>query len=154
MKKQLFLSSLILLITLPLFAFKSIENTQQVASSGKDTVQKEANSNVNPTNKIIKKTLIDNEPEVYRTIYTIQTGSFKNRTYAQGQFNSLMKLLDKKELDYLRIERLNAFNVVRLGKFEDYSTAVKLIKEIKPHISNAFILETYIKNNNIMKLYK
>lgn len=31
MKKQLFLSILILLITLPLFAFKSVENTQQIA---------------------------------------------------------------------------------------------------------------------------
>ena len=154
MKKQFLLSLLILLIILPLFVFKSIANPQQIAPADKDTVQQETNSNVNPANKILKESLIDNEHEVYRNIYTIQTGSFNNRTYAQGQFNSLMKLLDKKELDYLRIEHINTFNVVRLGKFEEYSTAVKLIKEIKPHISNAFILETYIKNNNIMKLYK
>ena len=87
-------------------------------------------------------------------VYSIQTGSFNNLTYAQGQFNSLMKLLDKKELDSLRIEHINTFNVVRLGKFEEFSTAVKLIKEIKPHIPDVFILEVYIKNVNITKRYK
>jgi cell division protein FtsN len=145
---------MILLIALPLYASNSIENTQQINSLGKETVQKEANGKINPTNNIFEKTLITNENEVYRAIYTIQTGSFKNRTYAQSQFNYLVNLLDKKDLDYLRIERVNTSNVVRLGKFEDYSTAVKLIEEIKSHISNAFILETDIKNNNIMKLYK
>jgi hypothetical protein len=122
--------------------------------SVKDTTQKEAESSINLTNKNLIKPSIDNEHGIYRTIYSIQTGTFKNKTYARDQYNSLMKLLDKKELDYLRIESINTFNVVRIGKFEGYSTAVKLIKDIKPHISRAFILETYINNDNIIKIYK
>jgi hypothetical protein len=60
----------------------------------------------------------------------------------------------KKEFNHLRIENIDELNVVRLGKFEGYSHALKLIKDIKQRISNAFILEAYMKDKNIIKLHK
>jgi hypothetical protein len=74
--------------------------------------------------------MIDNRNEAYRTFYTIQTGSFRNMMNAQRQFKTLIKLSYKKVFNHLRIERIDKFNVIRLGKFEGYSNAVKFIKEI------------------------
>jgi hypothetical protein len=125
-----------------------------ITLSGKDIIEKGAYNNISTENKIIEKSMVDNTNKAYRTFYTIQAGSFKSRMNAHHQFNTLIKLLDKKEFTHLRIENIDNLNVVRLGKFEGYSHALKLIKDIKPHISNAFVLEAYIKDENITKLYK
>jgi phage-related protein len=124
-----------------------------VSLSGKNTIEKRAEKNISTENKIIEKSIINDTNKAYRTFYTIQAGSFKNIIHAERQFNNLIKLLDKIEFNHLRIEKIDKFNVVRFGKFEGYSKALKLIKEIKPYISNAVILEAHIKDENITKLY-
>jgi tetratricopeptide (TPR) repeat protein len=119
-----------------------------------DALQKVTYNNIVAKSKTIGGSMLNNHNEAYQTFYTIQTGSFKNKMYAQRQFNTLIKFSYKKDFNHLRIERIDNFNVVRFGKYDGYSHAAKLIKEIKPYISNAFILEAYIKYENIIKLHK
>jgi hypothetical protein len=86
-------------------------------------------------------------------IYTIQTGSMISVTNAQKQFNSILQSLDKKELNFLRIEKIGKYHTVRLGKFENHATTEKFLQEIKPRLSEAIILKAYMRNENIIKLY-
>jgi hypothetical protein len=122
--------------------------------SGKEAIDKGAYNKISSENGITDKSTINNGNETDRTFYTIQAGSFKNMMNAQRQFNTLIPLSYKKEFNHLRIENIDELNVVRLGKFEGYSHALKLIKDIKQRISNAFILEAYMKDKNIIKLHK
>jgi hypothetical protein len=91
------------------------------------------------------------EPQL---VYTIQTGSFISMKYAGKQFNYLVKSLNKKRLDYLRIERIGRYNAVRLGKFDSHAAAEKFFRANKSHLSKAIILDAYIKDERIKKLYK
>ena len=86
-------------------------------------------------------------------LHTIQTGSFISVAPAQKQFNSIVQKLNEKELDNLRIEKIGKFYSVRLGKFKDYTTAEKFLKSIKPRLSGSIVMEAYIKDERIIKLY-
>ncbi len=86
-------------------------------------------------------------------IYTIQTGSMVSIIGAQKQFNSISQLLNKKELNFLRIEKIGKYHTVRLGKFENHATAEKFLQEIKPRLSEAIILKAYLKKERIVRLY-
>lgn len=88
------------------------------------------------------------------SIYTIQTGSFISIAPAQKQFDSIVQGLNEKELDYLRIEKIGKFYSLRLGKFEDYTTAKKFLQAIKPQLSTAIIMKAYIIDERIVRLYK
>lgn len=85
--------------------------------------------------------------------HTIQIGSFISITPAQKHFNSIVQKLNEKELDNLRIEKIGKFYSVRLGKFKDYTTAEKFLKSIKTRLSGSIIMEVYIKDERIIKLY-
>lgn len=102
---------------------------------------------------ILTKELKDNFPDSHRIIYTIQTGSLTNITDAMKELHSLLEVLNKNELDFLRIEKIGEFYTVRLGKFDDYNSAEKYFKEIKPQLSRAVILRAYMKDDRIIKLY-
>ena len=86
-------------------------------------------------------------------IYTIQTGSHTKKADAEEEFNSILQALNKKEHDYLRIEKIGKFYTVRFGKFDNYDNTEKFLKAIKPQLSTAVILKAYIKNERIIKLY-
>jgi hypothetical protein len=98
------------------------------------------------------KAITDNQ-NVYNTIHTIQTGSSLTLERAQKQLKFIAQRLYEKELDYLRIEKIGKFYAIRLGKFEDYKTAKKFLQDIKPRISDVIILNAYIKNERIIRLY-
>jgi tetratricopeptide (TPR) repeat protein len=85
--------------------------------------------------------------------YTIQAGSFIKVAAAQKQFNSIVQKLNKKELDNLRIEKIGELYSVRLGKFKDYPDAEKFLKSIKTRLSRSIVMEVYIKDERIIKLY-
>ena len=87
-------------------------------------------------------------------IYTVQTGSFITLEHAQKQFDSLIQRLDNKKLDNLRIEKINKYYSVRLGKFEDYAVAEKFLNAIKPLPSPAIIIKAYFIDERIVRLYK
>lgn len=99
------------------------------------------------------KAITDNQ-NVYNTIYTIQTGSFSEIERAQKQFDSIMQILNKKELEHLRIEKIDKYYCVRLGKFEGYTKTEKLLQVINPKISKAIIMEAYMIDERIIRLHK
>ncbi len=89
-----------------------------------------------------------------QSVYTVQTGSFDNEEAAQIQFDAIVKTLNAKDLDSLRIEKIGEIYSVRLASFKGYSFAEKLVKKIKPQFSKAFTIEAYIKDERIIRLYK
>ena len=86
--------------------------------------------------------------------HTIQTGSFMRVANAQKQFDSIVQKLNENELNNLRIEKIGKFYPVRLGKFKNYTTAEKFLKSIKPKLSGCIVIEAYIKDENVIELYK
>ncbi len=122
------------------------------SSTSKDILQKVTYKNFNNENKLIEKSMAGHQYE-FQVIYTIQTGSFIEIERAQKQFESIIESLDKKDLDYLRIEKVGEFYAVRLGKFDDYTAAEKFLEVIKLKHSTAIILKAYIKDERIMRFY-
>jgi biofilm PGA synthesis protein PgaA len=86
-------------------------------------------------------------------IYTIQTGSYVGENDARRYYESVEEKLNEHELDYLRIEEIGKFYAVRLGRFENYSQANKLLEAVKPRLSSAILMDAYIKNERIVRLY-
>lgn len=86
--------------------------------------------------------------------YTVQTGSFIVPDNAQKQFDSLKRKLDENELDYIRIEKVNKYYIVRLGKFENKSAAKNIFQVVKSQFPSAIILKVSIADENIARLYQ
>ena len=118
----------------------------------KNIIQERSDKNIDNTDNSIKKLKVDSQ-YASRTIYTIQTGSHTKKANAEEEFNSILQVLNKKELDYLRIEKIGKYHTVRFGKFENYATAEKFSQAIKLRLSSAIILKAYIKKERIIKLY-
>ncbi len=144
-----------LLFLIPSIIFLDITENKQDKYGIKESISESDNDdkNINTTYKPIRKLKVDSQ-YASRTIYTIQTGSIISITNAQKEFNSISRLLNKKELNFLRIEKIGNYHAVRLGKFEDYATAENLLKAIKSRLSTAIILKAYIKNGRIKMLYE
>ncbi len=91
-------------------------------------------------------------PDQKESIFTIQTGSYKNIASAEEQFGFLINVLDEKKLDYLRIEKIGRFYSVRIGKFKRRTEAVKFFNTIKPHLHGAYIMKAYFIMERVEKL--
>ena len=89
-----------------------------------------------------------------RTVYTVQTGSFKHIEDAQNQFDSMVQGLSEKYLEYLRIEKIGKYHTVRTGIFEDKGSAATFLQAVKSRFPSAVIQKAYIKGNRIKKLYR
>jgi len=119
----------------------------------KSVIEERSDNNIDAEDKLNGK-LKDDSKVTSRSVYTIQTGTYSNKANAQEQFNSLLQSLNKKDLNFLRIEKIGKYYTVRLGKFENYATAKKFIQEVKPDLSEAVILKADIKNENIIRRYE
>ncbi len=95
--------------------------------------------------------LIESSINSSQQIYTIQTGSFLKLERAQEQFDSMLQILNGKEFSFLRIEKIGKYYSVRVGRFTDYNEAEQFIIAAKPDLSNANILEAYIKEERIIR---
>jgi HEAT repeat protein len=124
-----------------------------VGKDENDVDKAEPVKNIESTNKLVEK-LRGDDKYVSRKIYTIQLGSFTKIEHAQHHFESIINVLNEKELDFLRIEKFGKLYAVRLGYFEDYADAKKSFRINKSHLSSAMVLNAYIKGNRIIKLYK
>jgi hypothetical protein len=108
----------------------------------------------NDTQEMIQHTEKKTENQyVNRLFYTIQTGSYARVKEAQKQFMSMIQRLYKKDLDYLRIEKIGKFYSIRIGKFDDYKTAEKSLRVLNPQLSTAIILKAYIKDERTISLF-
>lgn len=143
---------------------KRSRDIQTVNSSVQSQTAENGNSEENITSAIKKrepdiklpanKNNLRNNQYASPVIYTIQTGSHTKKASAEKEFNSIQQALNKKEHDFLRIEKIGKFYAVRLGKFDNYNNTEKFYKAIKPRLSTALILKTYYINNRIIMLYE
>lgn len=88
------------------------------------------------------------------SIYTIQTGSFLRTADAQKEFDSLVHVLNEKERDYLRIERIGKFYSVRLGKFEKMHEAEKFLHSVQQKVTTFLLMKAFYKEERIERLYE
>ncbi len=86
--------------------------------------------------------------------YTIQSGSFSDINDARRHFNAIQEGLYEKDLPHLRIEKVGVFYSVRIGMFEDYDTAEKLLKTNESQLNEAMILKAYVKDERIVALHE
>jgi tetratricopeptide (TPR) repeat protein len=85
-------------------------------------------------------------------VYSIQTGSFTDLSSAEKQFNLLKKGLKGKDADFLRVEKIGKFYSVRIGKFDDRSSAEALRKSALAVVSSAITMDVYFKEDRIVKI--
>jgi tetratricopeptide (TPR) repeat protein len=97
-----------------------------------------------------QKIFVKSEGQIF---YTIRTGNFADFIAARKQFYSIIRGLNGKKIDFLRIEKVGEFYSVRLGKFEDYTSAREVIRTVKPGIPAAIIIKAYVKADRIIRLY-
>jgi hypothetical protein len=129
------------------------KNKETQYINGKYTIERKSDTNIDNTNKFLEQIKVDDQFAT-RLIHTLQIYSEKRIADAQKQFNFILQSINKKNLNLLRIEKVGEYYTVRLGKFENYETAIKFHKEIKPRLSEAIIMKAYIKNERIVRLYK
>ncbi|HDH06577.1 MAG TPA: hypothetical protein ENH01_12885 [Nitrospirae bacterium] len=127
---------------------ESPEETVLIKENNETQEIKQYNETITET-----ETETDNENE-YQTVYTIQTGSFIRIRHAIEQFNSIIKILSEKNLDYLRVEKIGKFYTVRLGRFEDFTGGKAFLQTIKTQLPMAIILKSRIKDNSIIRTHK
>ena len=88
-----------------------------------------------------------------KSIYTIQTGSFLSIDDAQNQYDTLVKRLDGKIIDHLRIEKIGKYFSVRLGKFDNRDNAENSLSSIKERLPSFLVMKAYYKEERIKKIY-
>jgi hypothetical protein len=89
----------------------------------------------------------------YDLIYTVQTGCHGDFQEARQQYNSVIKSLDKKDFDFLRIEEIGRSYCVRVGKFNDNAQANKFYLLIKPLVTSALLMQAYILEDRIKTMF-
>jgi hypothetical protein len=96
--------------------------------------------------------LMNQDSEENSESYTIQTGSFLTIESARLHFDSITALLEEIDFDNLRIEKIGDLYAVRLGKYDNYFSAVGLLQKLIHKIDSAIILKAYIKESRIIEL--
>lgn len=126
-----------------------VENKKtEIVIAEKKDINKSKNNKSLSTNHTSYNQMISHASDL---IYTIQTGSFDRVTPAQKHVKSIVQDFNGIELSHLRIEKIGDFYSVRLGKFNNYTSADKLLQIIKPKLSTAIIMKAYIKDERIIK---
>ena len=134
-------------------AVSTEEKHENELSITKSTVLEEEYNNVGNSDKSIENEMTDDKYES-QTIYTIQIGSFVEIERAEKQFDLIAQVLDEKELDYLRIEKIGDFYTIRIGKYEDPFDAENFLITVQSHLPKAIMLNAYIKDNRTIRLHK
>jgi hypothetical protein len=116
-------------------------------------IQVRSDNNIDTENTLNEKLKADDQ-YASRLVYTIQIKSQQRIADAQRQFNYILRSINGKYLDLLRIEKVTKYYTVRLGIFENYETAEKFLLEIRPRLSEAIILKAHIKNERIIRLHE
>ena len=86
-------------------------------------------------------------------IYTVQAGSFKDMEKALEQYESIIEVLDKEDLEYLRVEKIGAYYSVRLGRFDTHKKAEKFYQSAIHRLPSIILMSAYIKDERVRKLY-
>jgi nitrogen regulatory protein PII-like uncharacterized protein len=119
----------------------------------KRVIQVRSDNNIDTEHTLNEKLNADDQ-HASGFVYTIQIKSLSKIADAQKQFNFMLLSLNKENLNLLRIEKVEEFYTLRLGKFDKYKSAKKFLHDMRPRLSEAVILKAHIKNERIMKLYE
>ena len=92
--------------------------------------------------------------EVFPQFYTIQAGSYAAEERAQVKYQELAEALHIFQLDHLRIEHVGSYYTVRLGKFDSRTAASELLASAGEHLAGAAILQAYILEERITRMYQ
>jgi hypothetical protein len=130
----------------------SNKNKETQKIDNKSVIQ-ERSDNINEEKKLNGKLKTDDQ-YASRLVYTIQIASQPAFAVAQKNFNFIIRSLNEKNLNLLRIEKVGKYYTVRLGKFENYEIAKKFIQENNPQLSDAIILKAHIKKESIKSFYE
>ncbi len=129
------------------------KNKETQTIDDKSVIKETSDNIIDEENKLNGKLKVDDQI-ASQLVYTIQTGSYTIKAHAEKQVNFLLQSLNKKDLDFLRIEKTGKYYTVRLGKFENYAAAKKFIQEVKLGLPEAVILKAVIKNERIIRWYE
>jgi len=126
-------------------------NDKETRDINNKSIQLRSDNNIDTENKLNQKLKVDDQ-YASRLVYTIQIGSQLKIADAQRQFNYLLRSLNEKKRDLLRIEKIGKYYTLRIGRFENYKTAKNFLQEMPPQLSEAIILKAHIKNERILRL--
>ncbi len=92
-----------------------------------------------------------NEQQEY---YTIQVGSYSIEDAAEKKYQFLVKALRETQRDHLRIEKVQGYHTVRIGRFESLADADAFLGTVGEPLDGANILQAYIKAERISRQYQ
>jgi type IV pilus assembly protein PilQ len=87
------------------------------------------------------------------SVYTLQIGTFLKSRHADTLFDHTASILNNNDLDYLRIEKIQKYYAVRLGKFDGRSEASIFREAISPDFDDIVLMKANIKGENIIRTY-
>lgn len=93
------------------------------------------------------------EQTYQESVYTIQTGSFKDIQRAKRHFSFIEQSLEETALQALRIEKIEQWYAVRIGKFISLPEAEQFLRDNKPTPKEAIVRKAYFINERIVLIH-
>ncbi len=87
------------------------------------------------------------------SVYTIQTGSFRDSQKAEKQFRIIKQSLEGAALRALRIERIRKFYAVRVGRFASLAEAEQFLSEHELSLEGAMVMKAYFIYERILLIH-
>ena len=84
------------------------------------------------------------------SVYTIQTGSFKDSQRAEMQFRIIKQSLEGTALQALRIEKIGRFYAVRIGRFAIPADAEQFLRKHEPSLEGSLVMKAYFIDERIL----
>jgi len=83
-------------------------------------------------------------------VYSIQAGSLSVKEEALKQYNALEKAIPQHEEISLRVEYVEPYFTVRIGRFDNYTQTKELLGKIKSEIPGAIVVKCYFDSDRIV----
>lgn len=87
------------------------------------------------------------------TVYTIQTGSFRDRQRAEKQFRIIEQSLEETALQALRIEKIGRFYAVRIGTFAGLAETEEFLRKHEVSLNEALMMKAYFIDERILLMH-
>jgi type II secretory pathway component PulC len=123
---------LILLAWLPFFGVSSFINAEKASADSEQPKEKRASQ---------------------ESVYTIQTGSFKDIQRAEKQFRIIQKSLEGAAYQALRIEKIGMFYAVRIERFASLAKIEQFFKEHALSLEEAMVMKAYFIAERILLIH-
>jgi type II secretory pathway component PulC len=95
----------------------------------------------------------DKEEGSRKTVYTIQTGSFRDSQRAEKQFRIIEQSLEEAALHALRIEKIGRFYAVRIGTFAGLAETEQFLRKHEGSLNGALMMKAYFIDERILLMH-